>query len=430
MRAANGSQRNVSGRHPLSSRLSQLVMYIFSGIIFPVAVRTRFESGRIAQEEAIVAIVGICIATLLVWSLLNRLRDYAKARLLSYVLPVNFLVFGTLALVLLALRLPYNISILLLSAFAVTATSFMLIAVTRGNRQRYWVVPGGRAADTLGNLDEAVVLTPDTLREIIVQRRSGSLVADLHHARSDEWDHLIAEAALSGIPVYHYRQVWEFTTGQVKIDHMRENNLGTLIPNIAYMKAKRVIDVLLVILLLPVLAVLLPAIALWVKLDSAGPVFYVQERVGMRGHLFRMYKFRSMLAAPVKEGSELEAAMTRTGDDRITRAGRIIRRFRIDELPQILNVLKGEMSWIGPRPEAEPLSQSYERAIPFYRYRHIVRPGLTGWAQVNQGHVIDLEAINDKLGYDFYYIRHFSWWLDALIFLKTFRVIFGGFGAK
>ncbi|WBY17289.1 sugar transferase [Erythrobacteraceae bacterium WH01K] len=430
MRVSNARQQKMTGRHPLSSAWLQLALYVLAGIIFPVAMRTRFDGARIAQEEATVAIFGICLATIMVWSILNRLRDYAKARLLSYVLPVNFLVFGSLSLVLLVLRLPYNISILLLSALAMTATSFMLIAVTRGNRQRYWVVPGGRAADTLGGLDETILLTPETLREIIGRRMNGSLVADLHHARSEEWDQLIAEAALSGLPVYHYRQVWEYTTGQVKIDHLRENNLGTLIPNIAYMKAKRLIDILLVIVLLPALILILPAVALWVKLDSKGPVFYVQERVGMRGHLFRMYKFRSMLAEPVRDRSDLEAAMTRSDDDRITRAGRIIRRFRIDELPQILNVLKGEMSWIGPRPEALPLSRSYEKAIPFYRYRHIVRPGLTGWAQVNQGHVTDLDEIDDKLGYDFYYIRHFSWWLDALIFLKTFRVIFGGFGAK
>src|SRR3546814_1519951 len=108
------------------------------------------------------------------------------------------------------------------------------------------------------------------------------------------------------------------------------------------------------------------------------------------------------------------AAMTASNDMRITRIGRFLRQSRLDELPQIINVLKGEMSWIGPRPEAEVLSQWYEAEIPFYRYRHIVRPGMSGWAQVNQGHVVEVGAVRDKLYYDFYYIKHFSPWIDIL----------------
>src|SRR5690606_16681183 len=107
-----------------------------------------------------------------------------------------------------------------------------------------------------------------------------------------------------------------------------------------------------------------------------------------------------------------------------------LRRSRIDELPQIYNILKGEMSWIGPRPEAEVLSQWYEAELPFYRYRHIVPPGITGWAQVNQGHVADLAEVNFKLHYDFYYIKNFSPWLDALIMFKTIQTVLSGFGSR
>ncbi|MEY4722300.1 MAG: hypothetical protein RIQ46_2025, partial [Pseudomonadota bacterium] len=103
---------------------------------------------------------------------------------------------------------------------------------------------------------------------------------------------------------------------------------------------------------------------------------------------------------------------------------------RIDELPQAINVLKGEMSWIGPRPEAAKLSEWYEAEIPFYRYRHVVRPGITGWAQVNQGHVAEIDDIRTKLQYDFYYIRNFSLWLDILIIMKTAKTVFTGFGHK
>jgi lipopolysaccharide/colanic/teichoic acid biosynthesis glycosyltransferase len=124
------------------------------------------------------------------------------------------------------------------------------------------------------------------------------------------------------------------------------------------------------------------------------------------------------------------AAITAADDERITRLGKILRRLRIDELPQIFNILKGEMSWIGPRPEAQVLSQWYTSEIPFYRYRHVVKPGISGWAQVNQGHVADVNSVYTKLQYDFYYIKYFSPWLDALIFFRTLKTMLTGFGAR
>jgi lipopolysaccharide/colanic/teichoic acid biosynthesis glycosyltransferase len=124
------------------------------------------------------------------------------------------------------------------------------------------------------------------------------------------------------------------------------------------------------------------------------------------------------------------AAMTKKDDERVTRLGRFLRRTRIDELPQLFNILRGEMSWIGPRPEAIALSEWYQGELPFYSYRHIVRPGITGWAQVNQGHVTNLEDIGTKLQYDFYYIKNFSYWIDLLIVFRTFIVLVSGYGAK
>jgi lipopolysaccharide/colanic/teichoic acid biosynthesis glycosyltransferase len=132
----------------------------------------------------------------------------------------------------------------------------------------------------------------------------------------------------------------------------------------------------------------------------------------------------------VEVDNERSAAMTKDKDGRITEVGRLLRKLRVDEIPQIINILKWEMSWIGPRPEAQVLSVWYTDEIPFYRYRHVVKPGISGWAQVNQGHVADVGDVHEKLHYDFYYIKYFSPWLDILIFFRTIKTILTGFGSR
>jgi lipopolysaccharide/colanic/teichoic acid biosynthesis glycosyltransferase len=137
-----------------------------------------------------------------------------------------------------------------------------------------------------------------------------------------------------------------------------------------------------------------------------------------------------MRVSTAGEGDGRRLAMTRANDQRIFPLGRFLRKSRLDELPQMLNILRGEMSWIGPRPEAIVLSEWYEREIPFYRYRHIVRPGIAGWAQVCQGHVSEVDDVRSKLHYDFYYIKHYSLWIDVLIVMRTIRTMVTGFGSK
>jgi lipopolysaccharide/colanic/teichoic acid biosynthesis glycosyltransferase len=173
---------------------------------------------------------------------------------------------------------------------------------------------------------------------------------------------------------------------------------------------------------------LLGICAILIKLDSAGPACFRQRRMGFRGKIFQVVKLRTMAVS--LDGENRKESATQANDARITRIGRFLRKSRLDELPQIFNIILGQMSWIGPRPEAVSLSDWYDSEIPFYRYRHIVRPGITGWAQINQGHVASLDEINGKLQYDFYYIKHLSYWLDIIIALRTLRVVLSGFGAK
>ena len=174
-------------------------------------------------------------------------------------------------------------------------------------------------------------------------------------------------------------------------------------------------DLILASLGMLVLAVLFPLIALAIYLDSPGPIFYTQERVGKGGRVFRIYKFRSM----VPDAEKGRAVWAQENDPRVTRVGRILRRTHLDEFPQFWNILKGEMSAVGPRPERPEFVEELAREIPFYRVRHAVKPGMAGWALVKYGYASSKEDALIRLQYDLYYIKHWSPWLDLVILCKT-----------
>ena len=182
---------------------------------------------------------------------------------------------------------------------------------------------------------------------------------------------------------------------------------------------KRLADLVLaaslLLLMLPVIC--LAALLIWI--DDPGPIFYAQQRSGWLGHPFWVMKLRTMKVQP----SDAPASWTKPGDCRITTVGGWLRRFRIDELPQLLNVLKGEMSLIGPRPERPEMESDLEQQIPHYRKRHWMRPGLSGWAQVCAPYASSIEDSDLKLSYDLYYLRHFSTWLDLIILFRTIKTV-------
>lgn len=378
-------------------------------------------------------VIALAASITLTWYILSRLKDHANARQLSYVLPINALVFAGALAVIALLRIPYSGSLFASGAVAAVAASFVFAVYGRRIVKPHVVVSGGRANEIAlcGQFLPAPSFA-DLEGLLASGRRDWAIVADLHYPHSERAERLFAQAALSGVPVHHFRQIAEMQSGQVKITHLSENDLGSLIPNAPYTSAKRLIDILGALILIPLCIPLFAILALLIRMDSAGNPIFIQERMGFRGKTFRMIKFRTMRERRLfgDEDAMREEAMTRSDDDRITRIGRFLRKTRIDELPQVFNVLRGEMSFIGPRPEAQSLSQWYEAELPFYSYRHIVRPGITGWAQVNQGHVTDVSDVLGKLRYDFYYIKNISLWLDVLITLKTLRVIAGGIGAK
>ena len=191
--------------------------------------------------------------------------------------------------------------------------------------------------------------------------------------------------------------------------------------NIAYSHGKRAIDLILCVLILILISPVLAIAMLAVKLTSEGPIFFKQQRIGAREVPFTLIKLRTM-----QIGSDAKGDYTSIDDPRLTPIGKFLRKSRLDELPQLINVIRGEMSLIGPRAEWEKLVKNYEKAIPHYHLRHIVRPGITGWAQVNYPYGANLEDTINKLKYDLYYVRYFSLVMDLTIIIKTgYTMLFG-----
>jgi len=211
--------------------------------------------------------------------------------------------------------------------------------------------------------------------------------------------------------------------GRVPLDIAREDPwlraLGSVRAGSAYAWVKRALDVVGVLLIGLAVVPLLPLVALAIRLDSPGPVFYAQTRVGLGGRPFRIHKFRTMRSDAERDG----AVWAQPGDRRVTRVGRFLRRVRLDELPQLWDVLRGEMSLVGPRPERPEFTALLEREMPDYAKRHAVKPGLTGWAQVRHSYTRSVQETRTKLEFDLYYVKHVSLALDLRILLRTILVV-------
>jgi lipopolysaccharide/colanic/teichoic acid biosynthesis glycosyltransferase len=167
-------------------------------------------------------------------------------------------------------------------------------------------------------------------------------------------------------------------------------------------------------------------VAIAIKLDSKGPIFYRQERMGEDGKKFRLLKFRSMRANAEENGPE----WAKVNDQRVTRVGRMIRKWRLDEIPQMINVLRGEMSFVGPRPERPVFVEQLEEEIPYYSLRNAIKPGITGWAQISYPYGASKEDALEKLKYDLYYVKHMSFLFDLTITFETVKTVVLGRGAR
>jgi sugar transferase (PEP-CTERM system associated) len=241
----------------------------------------------------------------------------------------------------------------------------------------------------------------------------------------------LMQCKMAGIRVLDAPTFFERLTGKILVKSLRPSwfvfSEGFNKPRL-FRKTKRVLEFAVAFLCLVLVSPLLGLLAVLIRLESSGPVFYRQERVGEKGRLFTLFKLRSMsVDAEAKTGPVWANA---NGDPRLTRLGGLLRALRLDEVPQLLNVLRGEMSFVGPRPERPHFVEKLRTVIPFYDERHSVKPGITGWAQIKFGYGSNIEDAEEKLQYDLYYIKHMSWLFDVAILFHTVKVMALGRGAR
>src|SRR5690625_19012 len=295
----------------------------------------------------------------------------------------------------------------------------------RYGRLKLALVPFGRAIELMQEDGKAQFYPLQ--RPSFEGERFDGIVVDLSAPEViASWGHFLALCTLARIPVYNTQQIAESVTGRVRVRRLSENIFGSLLPSAVYIGVKRFYDSVLILVTAPLWLPLMLVTGLIIVLESKGPMFFTQERVGRGNKIFKLYKLRSMRVNADQGGAQF----AQKADTRITRVGQFIRKTRLDEIPQFINVLRGDMSLIGPRPEQKEFVEKFEKEIPFYSYRHVVRPGITGWAQVTQGYTANAADTKLKIQYDLYYIKNFSLWLDLLVMFKTIRTIFTGFGAR
>lgn len=355
---------------------------------------------------------------------LRRFERFPQKNSLAFILPIGLSVFGIIVTALLTLRVSYSIKIIGVGLLmTVIMMGFQHALSSRNRHLKLAVVPLGEALsfDNTDHYSFVRLRSPTTL-----DASFDGILADMHsNLLTPDWERFLSDCALKRIPVYNAMQFRESLTGKVNVRFLIANNFGDLSPSIFHQNLKRVIDVLFLLMFSTFILPVMLIIAIWIIVDSPGGAFFIQPRMGFNGKWFNVIKFRSMFVD--HKGSHF----TEEGEDqRITKVGRVIRKYRLDELPQFWNVLKGEMSLIGPRPESAELAKWYDSEVPFFAYRHVVRPGISGWAQVMHGYAAGVDDMKDKLAYDFYYIKHFSLWLDLLIWYKTIRTVLTGFGSR
>lgn len=399
--------------------VTAMVIYFAAQFLFPL------------HEGNILFVVSTC-SFLLSWVIFHK-KNQLKQLLSSGYEQVFYICVTTLVISFIFFAITrsfYSLKYLALS-------NFLWCICALGSR--YWLLRNSVFNLAVPNIDDQTKLVQSKkIRYSIISDPTKINLSDYNGILFDsnklyprDWLNLLTHTRIVGIPIFTYDELVEFVQHKISIDYLNGTWLDNSFElNYFYQYAKRFFDLLLIILFLPILLPLslIIAGAIWVTMD--GKVIYKQKRVGKDNQEFWLYKFKTM-----RDTIESTSANSLAHDsDRITKLGKFLRRFRLDELAQFYNVIIGNMSIIGPRPlvpeEQDNFIKKFAKDAPVYQMRHWVYPGITGWAQVHQGHTTEVNETKEKLCYDIYYVKHFSFGLDVKILIKTVGILLSGFGAK
>ena len=409
-------------------------LIVSAAIIFLVACGLRSGYGGLGDGQLFVfrdgllsfslIITGLFCATFVycVYSFQLPVFDY-----LSRIVFVNVASYSAIGLLMYLFRIPLYSGSLLLTELVV---STLLLLIYFYLRNRLYPVRIGLVGGTPHQAENIqaiksvswITAQPDTLdpTELDV------VLVDLRSVVDKTLSRKLTELSQLGVTILDRSHTESLLTGRIRMEKISLNEFGDITVPKLYLGLKFVTDVLITLLLLPFILVVSALVALAIKVDSPGPILFSQHRIGYKNRPFLMFKFRSMHSAPQHADPEFAPQ----ADQRITRIGRILRRNRLDEVPQFWNVLKGEMSIVGPRPEQSQFVDRFSKTIPFYDLRHTVRPGITGWAQVMTGYASNEDQTKTKLEYDFFYIKHLNIWVDILVLIRTFKTVILGRGSR
>ncbi len=434
------------------------VLTAYAILDFDPTVYLLYEGGLVK----VLTVVFCVISGLHLQDLYSNVRVQSRVQLaqeLCMALGAAFLMQGVISYLDVGLRLPLRImlfgSSLALVVVFVWRTVFSAYALQVVGRDRVLLVGSSPLLEDISahlaahpekglvalgyvrNSDEGAaaadhkILGPlASLREIVAATRPQRIVVGMSERRNRLPVDELLELRLSGYFVEEAASAFEKVCGRICLKELRPSQLiysGEIGPSARKLRYQSLLHVLAAAFGIIVALPLMAATALVIRLTSPGPVLYRQKRVGLKNIPFTLYKFRSMrVDAEAKTGP----VWATKDDPRVTRVGRVIRKLRIDELPQLFNVLKGEMALVGPRPERPEFVKALSERIPFYKQRHFVRPGITGWAQINHKYGDTVEDAITKLEYDLYYIKNMSLGLDAFIIFHTIKAMLLSRGAQ
>ena len=415
--------RHRAGRRQLVN-IGRMLLSLFCLVGFETILSLLLEGRYLLSASDTIRVSALLITGiyLIIFLVALRLSRWTRFRTGEQLLSVWLILglAGTLGL--LMFRLPYSVTFL--GLIYPTATVILLL-FGKGLSQRSSMRLGVSAL-LIDQIDSPTGAFIPMDSASLPEGAIDAVLVSEEQLSDSGWTPFLSWCALNAVPVIMIRDYIEAESGRVDLKNFTFTDLLHVRSSDTYLFVKRVFDAVCSLLLLLVFSIPMALMVVVIKLETTGPAIFAQQRIGLGGVSFTMYKFRSMVTDAERGGAQFAAK----GDKRVTRVGKFIRKFRIDELPQLYNVLRGDMSLIGPRPEQKNLLDELVEEIPLFPFRHSVRPGITVWAQVCQGYAYDVDSSSEKITYDLFYIKNLSFLLDMTIIVRTIRIMLTGFGSR